>query len=404
MSISSLLVVLSTCVSMVYTIAVPEPQITARAVLPRQTDQRFIGFYSTSGEITWDTARCQASSSWTVSGSYGRCCSEGVSCTFATRCSSDYAIVGGSSVSCPYTCNTDYVYGSTGGSLSTKWIGCAIGYTSTYFYETAPATAIFNTIFGTSTTDSTTDTPTGTVRPTVTVAPIVPTSTPTTSVFRTKKKSMIWIVGVVIGVVAIFAIAGIIAFILISRKKKKARAAALAAGTGNTYGGAPPPNFQPPMQQQYNQGPPMGAMGQPQYGPPPPEGGYYVNDPKNAQTYSQTPTSPPPPVWTPSQQHSPTQPPPVSPQTRHASLAASDVLSVDQQRTAGNKSPGGTVSEIGTNSINNLGSNPSLPPQSPTGTHLTNISEMNTPPTYPAQVAKVPMQAHNNQGPVSELQ
>jgi hypothetical protein len=52
MSISSLLVVLSACASIVYTKAVPEPQITARAVLPRQTDQRFIGFYSTSGEIT----------------------------------------------------------------------------------------------------------------------------------------------------------------------------------------------------------------------------------------------------------------------------------------------------------------------------------------------------------------
>jgi hypothetical protein len=39
---------------------------------------------------------------------------------------------------------------------------------------------------------------------------------------------MIWIVGVVIGVVALFAIAGIIAFILITRKKKKARAQAPA--------------------------------------------------------------------------------------------------------------------------------------------------------------------------------
>jgi hypothetical protein len=216
---------------------------------------------------------------------------------------------------------------------------------------------------------------------------------------------MIWIVGVVVGVVAVFAIAGIIAFILITRKKKKARAQAVAAGQGNTYGGAPPANFQQPMQQQYTQGPPqtMGAMGQPQYGPPPPEGGYYAGDPKNAQLYPQDGHQSPPPVWTPSQQQSPTQPP-VSPQTRHASLAASDVLTVDQAHAAGNKSPNGTVSEIGAGSVNHLGSNPNLPPQSPTGTHLTGISEMNTPPTYPAHVAKVPMQAHNNQGPVSELQ
>jgi len=397
MSPSSLLVVLLACASTIYANAIPEPMITAAAVLPRQdSDQRFIGFYSEFGETTWDTARCAVSSSWTVSGSYGRCCSSGLSCDFATRCSSDYAMVAGSSVLCSYTCNTDYIYASTGGSFSTKWVGCAYGYTSTLFYETAPATAVVNT-FGAST-----DTTDGVSRPTVTVLPS-PTPTPT---IRKKKKSMIWIVGVVIGIVAIFAIAGIIACILITRKKKKARAA-LAAGQGNTLGNAPPGNFQQPMQQQYAQGPPptMVPMGQQQYGPPPPEGGYYTaGDPKNSQLYPQSGTqSPPPPVWTPSQHHSPTQPPPVSPQTRHASLSPSDVLAVDQQRAAGNMSPGGTVSEIGS-STNNLGSNPNLPPQSPTGTHLTNISEMNTPPTHPAQVAKIPMQAHNNQGPVSELQ
>jgi hypothetical protein len=233
---------------------------------------------------------------------------------------------------------------------------------------------------------------------------VVPTYTPKPT--PKKKKSMIWIVGVVIGVVALFAIAGIIAFILITRKKKKARAQALAAGQGNTYAGAPPANFQQPMQQQYTQGPPptMGAMGQPQYGPPPPEGGYYTGDPKNTQLYPHPgPQSPPPPAWTPSQQQSPSQPP-VSPQTRHTSLAPSDVLTVDQPRASSNMSPNGTVSEIGTGSVNNLGSNPNLPPQSPSGTHLTGISEMNTPPTYPAQATKPPMQGHNNQGPVPELQ
>jgi len=387
MSISSLLIVLSACASIVSAKVVAEPEITARAVLPRQAaDQRIIGYYSTIGEITWDSAACESFSTWTVSSNYGRCCSSGSSCDFATRCSNDYAMVAGTSVSCTYTCNTDYIYTSTGGLYSTKWIGCAAGFRSTSFYVTPPATALFNTFGGSSTdTDTTTS---RTVRPTVTVAPIVPTATPT-SITRRKKKSMIWIVGVVVGVVVLFAIIGAIAFILISKKKKKARAAALAAGQ-NTYGGAPPANFQQPMQQQYGQPP----MNQPQYGHPPPEGGYYTADPKTA-AYSQNPISPPPPVWTPSQQHSPSQPP-VSPQTRHASLAPSEI---DHQREVGNKSPGGTVSEIGTNSINNLGSNPNLPPQSPTGTHLTGISEMNTP-----QQAKVPMQAHNNQGPVSELQ
>ena len=53
MSISSLLIVLSACASIVFAKAVAEPEITARAVLPRQAaDQRIIGYYSTIGEIT----------------------------------------------------------------------------------------------------------------------------------------------------------------------------------------------------------------------------------------------------------------------------------------------------------------------------------------------------------------
>src|ERR1700712_3849818 len=88
------------------------------------------------------------------------------------------------------------------------------------------------------------------VRPTVTQY-----ATPT-PLARKKKSSMIWIVGVVIGIVFLFAIIGIVAFVLISRKKKKARAAAAAAGPTQTYG-APPQqgNLQqpPPMQQQYMQ-------------------------------------------------------------------------------------------------------------------------------------------------------
>ena len=240
-----------------------------------------------------------------------------------------------------------------------------------------------------------------TAQPTVTVPPLFVPNSSSVSHSR-KKKSKIWIVGVVIGILAVLAIVGIIAFILISRKKKKARA---AAGQGDAYNnGAPPPgNFQQPMQQQYV--PPLG-VGQQQYGPPPQEGSYYANDPKNPQLYPQNgpPQSPPPPIWTPNQHQSPTQPPPpsVSPQTPHTSLAASDVLAMDQQRDAQNKSPGTTVSEMGS-SMNNLGANPSLSPQSPTGTHMTGISENTAAPTQPP-LARVPMEARNNQGPVSELQ
>jgi hypothetical protein len=116
MSISGLLIVLSACASIVLTGAVPEPMVTALAVLPRQLDDDFIGYYSTSGKVTCrysyqgmknsvsdfgtgDTARCATSMSWTVSGSYGRCCTIGSSCAFVTSCSGDYMFGGGTSVS-----------------------------------------------------------------------------------------------------------------------------------------------------------------------------------------------------------------------------------------------------------------------------------------------------------------
>ncbi|KAG9231774.1 hypothetical protein BJ875DRAFT_106376 [Amylocarpus encephaloides] len=389
MSISSLLVVLSSCAFNVFANAIPDPMITAAAVLPRQdSGQRFIGYYSTTGEQTWDSARCASSSTWTTSGRYGRCCSSGSSCErsdFATSCSRDYAIYPYTSLSCLFTCNTDYIYESSGDSLPTRWVGCASSSRYTSFYRSAPATAVF---YPNSVTD---DAPTTTSEPTKPVTPIP----------VVKKKSKIWIVGVVLGVVALLAIIGIVAFILISRKKKKARAAAIAAGQSN-YGAPPPGAFQQQaaMQQaQYMQPPPggMAPMQQP-YGAPPPEGGYYTQDPKPIYQGG-PPQSPPPPVWTPSQNQAMpnTMPTPTSPQTRHVSLAPSDMTAVEQQRDM-TKSPGGTVSEMGS-SQNNLGSNPSVA-TSPGGmAHLSSVGEAVA--GEPPKAAHV--NGHTNRG-ASELQ
>lgn len=238
---------------------------------------------------------------------------------------------------------------------------------------------------------------------------------------------MIWIVGVVIGVVALLAIIGVVAFILISRKKKKARAAAIAAGQAPAYG---PPPGQPQMQQQYMVAPPgqvgMAPIGQQQHYPPPQENGYYqpMQDGKPvAYPVGGPPQSPPPPQWTP-QQNAPNSnmgPPPVSPitQSQRGSLTPSEGAALQDQRAMSTKSPVHTINEIGTNnptippnnlgaSPNTLGASPNIVSQQQTGNTISSVSEMSTPPQQhpqvaPPQPAKIQPTHHTNL-PASELQ
>ncbi|CAG8971869.1 hypothetical protein HYALB_00001982 [Hymenoscyphus albidus] len=415
MSISRAFLLFSVGVSVVAANAIPaDAQITPAPLYNRQAvSQRLIGYYSTLGAGTWDSAGCPLSSTWTTSGSYGKCCSSGSICAgsdYATRCSGDYVYFGGSSLSCTYTCNTDYVFASTLDSSPQRWVGCASSSSSTSFYRGVAATV---------TASRATDTG-FLVRPTVTVPGSNPTFTPPAS---KKKASKIWIVGVVIGVVALLAIIGIVAFILISRKKKKARAAAIASGQAPAYG----PPGQPQMQQKYMQPPPgqvgMIPMVQQQHYPPPQENLYHapMQDGKpGVYPVGGPPQSPPPPQWTP-QQNTPSSTIPVSPITQRGSVTPSEGAALQDQRAMNSKSPVGTISEIGSQPLNpttpppnNLGASPNALGASPnivspqqTGNTMSSVSAMSTPPPQQTHVASQPTQiqpGHHARGPVSELQ
>ncbi|RDL37100.1 uncharacterized protein BP5553_04533 [Venustampulla echinocandica] len=396
MAISHLIVALSACATGVYTHAVEqrEPMITPGPIVARQgsTDTRLIGYYSESGDLSWQTGRCVVGMTWTTSNSYGKCCSTSRGCgqnDFATRCSGDYAMYPDGPYSCSNTCNTDYIYQSTNVASPTLWIGCNYIGPQTNFYRALPATVTSATNPAAS---SASNSGAKTTAPTVTVPAPKSTSTPTVS---RVKRNLAWIAGVVVGIIALLVICAIIIFIIISKKRKRART--LAAG-GSGGAGAPPAQqqYMPPGQQQYM--PP----GQQQYMPPgqpgmgamppmqqqqymPPQGQAYPN-PASADYKGD---GGPPPQWAPSPHQPPSADSPpiggISPMSPHSSIAPNDSAShhaFHDQRLGDSRSPVPTLGEMGTSNAHQRPVSEMTVPHTPPTIHQPPVSELSSPSAH----------------------
>ncbi|KAH8684778.1 hypothetical protein BGZ60DRAFT_523975 [Tricladium varicosporioides] len=371
-----------------------QPMITPAPILERQiSDPGFVGYFRSSGYLTWDTERCTVGNAFSTSGKYGACCptTDGCSRTdFATGCSGTVALYPSTRVSCLYACNTDYIAFSVGDSSPVTWVGCAYNSGATSVYRTFPselasATASY---------------------PTYSYTPSSYTSTTKTV------RSYVWIAGVVVGVLFLLGVIAVVVFLLLMKKRRNKR---------NLAAQQQPIISQPPMGAMQPMGPPgiVGAAVPVQV----PQQGYFApgqeqkyNDPNQQQPFNQpppvypqspapdfqqqqqqqqpyTPALSPQPGWvpTPSQTPAPDMPgrtlsvvspmsspiPPhatiVSPQTTGGTNLTSDLAA--QERTyQDNKGPVGNISEIGTMAGSNAGPIPTTLPTeigdgAPSATH-----------------------------------
>ncbi|KAH6679680.1 hypothetical protein B0J14DRAFT_686894 [Halenospora varia] len=345
-----------------------QPMITPAPILERQiSDPGFVGYFRSSGYLTWDTESCTRGNAFSTSGKYGACCpaTDGCSRTdFATACSGTVAIYPSTRVSCLYACNTDYVAFSVGDSSPVTWIGCAYNSGATSVYRTFPSELATAT----------------SSYPTYSYTPSSYTSTTKTV------RSYVWIAGVVVGVLFLLGVIAVVVFLLLMKKRRNKRNLAAQQGMQQSIANQPPMGGMQPM------GPP-GVVGAavpvqvPQQGYFAPGQEHKYNDPNQQQQFQQpppvypqspapdfqqqqqqpyNPTLSPQPGWvpTPSQTPAPDMPgrtlsavsPMSSPMPSHAAIVSPQTtggtdltsnLAAQEQTYQDNKGPVENISEMG---------------------------------------------------------
>ncbi|KAF2465319.1 uncharacterized protein BDR25DRAFT_306759 [Lindgomyces ingoldianus] len=268
-----------------------DPTITSPAILPRQNNDRYIGWVENNG--TWISEVCNTGLTWYQAGKYAQCCPTTLaSCYAPTACVdgsliypySDYSTT--STIACTENfdnvkfsiCNTAFIFENTGDSNPKTDIVCGESSVNWSYYRVIP--------------DSFTQTssPTSTIPESKPPGSVVtgPPTTPTEPPKAKKSSSKAWIAGAVIGPILGLALIGGIIFLLFSRKKKPIQPPQQHAAPA-VVPGAP----QPPVAQ-YNNDVKPGYPSQPSPGGTHPNSAYYANDPYNQQAYSPQPLSPAP--------------------------------------------------------------------------------------------------------------
>ncbi|KAF2014029.1 hypothetical protein BU24DRAFT_251300 [Aaosphaeria arxii CBS 175.79] len=317
-----------------------DPTITARAILPRQNNDRFMGWLEVSG--TWFSEQCNEGLTWYQDGKYAQCCPTSLaSCYAPTACVSGSLIYPYSDISSTRTigcgenfgntafsiCNTAFIFENFGDSNPKTDIVCGVSSVNWSYYRKIPASA---------TEIVSSDAPSSAI-PQSSVpnaanpssASASASSSSSTSVPEKKEESSkAWIAGAVVGPIVGLALIGAGIFFFLRRKKSKKVAAAGGPGglggapAGVAVGGqqpytdakpqmaaSPQPGYTQPMgspgygnnQEQYNQ---YGAQQAPlspapqysapynQPGSPPPQGHFAPNDQKQTFAHSTDPAQP----------------------------------------------------------------------------------------------------------------
>ncbi|KAF2728079.1 hypothetical protein EJ04DRAFT_516838 [Polyplosphaeria fusca] len=261
----------------------PEPQVTARALLPRA--DAIYGWYSAGmqeGSTVWNAATydSDALSITSSGGNYGFC-SKSVPCNIWRGCSGDYVLLGSTSWLCERsssTCSYNELYPSVGASSSWRGYWCNDkGNTGiTLFATTAGASDATDSATTTTTGDPTAPTsglPSASTQPSLPTQTILPEDSPSPSPSSNSDDAAskaVVIGGAVGGTLGGIALIGAIAFgiIFYRRRAKKADAAAAAgANTGGMVGGQQMPPPPPGVAQMKPVGPHDGYYGHQQQQP-----------------------------------------------------------------------------------------------------------------------------------------
>lgn len=210
-----------------------QAQTTTSPAVALITSANFVGY--TSADHHWSPTFCPASSTWYETGTWGRCCpttASGTDCAMWTSCSGHSIIFksGGSTATCnsPMSvCRTALILKNSEDKSPATYVGCGTGNWTAY---RTPPQALVVTL--TAPSPSTTNSPSSST-------PITsdPTSTSTSTPQPSSNKG--WIAGVVIGPIALVAIAGLLWYIRILRKKQPKRQGSTEAMMHGALGGYP---------------------------------------------------------------------------------------------------------------------------------------------------------------------
>ncbi|KAF2852545.1 hypothetical protein T440DRAFT_30098 [Plenodomus tracheiphilus IPT5] len=304
-----------------------DPTITSPAVLPRQNNDRFIGWVESDN--TWYSETCSSGLTWYQDGKYAQCCATTLQgCPAPTACVQGTMIYPFPSLSTTISiactenyndtrfsiCNTAFIFENTGDSSPNTDIVCGHSSVNWSYYRSIPASAtevvVSSNAFSIPQVVSTAiNAPTRTARP---------SSSTGSSSSSDKSESKAWIAGAVIGPIVGLALVGLGIFFLLRRRKNKKAAAPPPAAAAMNYN----PSQQPPVPYTDNkpQSIPTQAQGYNQQTSPPipqPYGQTAQQDPYAQQgaygaqqAYGAAPVSPVPQYTSPVQQQSPHSPPP----------------------------------------------------------------------------------------------
>ncbi|CBX91469.1 hypothetical protein IAQ61_010816 [Plenodomus lingam] len=209
-----------------------DPIITPPAVLPRQNNDRFIGWVESDN--TWFSETCSSGLTWYQDEKYAQCCA-----TTLEGCPAPTACVQGTmvyplpslsttiSIACTENyndtrmsiCNTAFIFENTGDSNPKTDIVCGVSALNWSYYRSIPASATevivsSNAFSFPQVASSGINAPTRTARPSTTSIPSSSSST-----------SKAWIAGAVIGPIVGLVILGLAIFFLLRRRKNKKNAA-----------------------------------------------------------------------------------------------------------------------------------------------------------------------------------
>ncbi|KAI8932377.1 hypothetical protein NX059_010565 [Plenodomus lindquistii] len=226
-----------------------DPAITAPAVLPRQNNDRFIGWVES--EDTWYSETCSSGLTWYQDGKYAQCCA-----TTLEGCPAPTACVQGTmvypfpslsttiSIACTENfndtrmsvCNTAFIFENTGDSNPKTDIVCGASALNWSYYRSIPASAteviVSSNAFSNPQVASTAiNAPTRTSRPAASAS----------SSSSSESKSKAWIAGAVIGPIVGLALVGLAVFFLLRRRRNKKTSAPPPTGPGMTFNSSQQP-------------------------------------------------------------------------------------------------------------------------------------------------------------------
>ncbi|OCL14805.1 hypothetical protein AOQ84DRAFT_207656 [Glonium stellatum] len=211
-----------------------QAQTTTSPAIALITSANFVGY--TSADNNWSPTFCPTSSTWYETGTWGRCCpitASGANCGIWTSCS-DHSIIfqsGRSTTTCnsPMSvCRTALILQNSDDKSPATYVGCGTGNWTAY---RTPPQALVITI--TASSPATTNSPSSSTPTTSS-----PTSTSTSTPQPSSSKG--WIAGVVLGPIALIAIAGLLWYIWILRRKQPQRQGSTEAIMQGALGGYPP--------------------------------------------------------------------------------------------------------------------------------------------------------------------